>query len=73
MIEKLQQVLDYIDAANAILETCEKPAGVWAESNLQKAMEKLDVTKELVTKTLASIEQRKMYQAKGGTVWFGEI
>jgi hypothetical protein len=73
MIDKLQETLDLLEKANDILSTCEKPAGKWAETNLQRAIEKIGFASELVTIELANIEKCKMYLAKGGTVWPGVI
>jgi hypothetical protein len=73
MIDKLTELIDLLEKANDILSTCEKPAGIWAESNLQKAMEKIDVASELITRELSVIEKHKMYLAKGGKPWPGVI
>jgi hypothetical protein len=70
MIDKLQQVLDHLEAAGAILLTIEKPANAnYQATSIQKAMEKIDDANSLVIARLKIIEEHKLYVAKGGKPW----
>jgi hypothetical protein len=69
-IETLQKVLEHLDEAKKILVRIEKPAkNNWPETDLQRAMEKVDDASTYVTRHLKNIEEQKMYIAKGGRPW----
>ncbi len=73
MIEKLQQVIEHIEQAKAILATIEKPVKSFPGTDVQRAYDRLEMSKEYVVNQLRKIEFGKMYIAKGGKPWPGVI